>query len=145
MFAAIGLGLAASILNFYNQAAGYQPTISTIIAIVVNAASLVYLVFIAGDELYGKPIGLRPARSKMRLLFCDLFFICFMSANLSLQFESVTNNGSIDGKADAGGAPESNEEFGAVLVKAPTQKALACVILIALVAWLLTFAISVAR
>jgi len=99
---------------------------STDMAIVVDAVALVYLLYIAYDEYSGKPLGLRSARAKMRLIFLDLFFIVFDSANLSLAF------GVIDGE----------HCYSAACYR---QRALASVLLIALIAWLLTFSISVLR
>ncbi|KAL8691213.1 MAG: hypothetical protein Q9218_003509 [Villophora microphyllina] len=98
---------------------------STEMAIAVDAVALVYLLYITYDEYSGKPLGLRSARAKMRLIFLDLFFIVFDSANLSLAFEAV-------GKQDE--KKISNR-----------QNTLASVLLIALIAWLLTFSISVFR
>lgn len=94
-------------------------------AIVVDAVALAYLLYITYDEYSGKPLGLRPAKAKMRLIFLDLFFIVFDSANLSLAFEVI--EGGCDSRV-------CNQ-----------QKALASVLLIALIAWLLTFSISVMR
>lgn len=66
----------------------------------------------------------------MRLIFLDLFFIVFDSANLSLAFESIE-----------GGCSNSIAGTGFCSL----QKTLASVLLIALIAWLLTFSISVMR
>ncbi|MCJ1312084.1 hypothetical protein MMC25_005758 [Agyrium rufum] len=101
-------------------------------AVIVDAVALVYLIYITYDEYTGKPLGLRPAKSKMRLIFLDLFFIVFDSANLSLAYEAL---GEV---ADTCGAAGRSDVCG-------EQKALAWVLLIALVAWLLTFSISVFR
>ena len=95
-------------------------------AIIVDAIAMAYLVYITYDEYSGKPLGLRSAKAKMRLIFLDLFFIVFDSANLSLAFETLSDNrpcAEVCGK----------------------QEALASVLLIALIAWLLTFSISVMR
>lgn len=95
-------------------------------AIIVDAIAMIYLIYITYDEYSGKPLGLRNAKAKMRLIFLDLFFIVFDSANLSLAFEAFGEDrycGEVCGK----------------------QKALASVLLIALIAWLSTFSISVTR
>ncbi|MCJ1328974.1 hypothetical protein MMC10_005651 [Thelotrema lepadinum] len=63
---------------------------SPLMAIVVDAVALVYLILITRDEYSGQPLGLRSAKSKVRLIMLDLFFIVFDSANLSLAFEAVT-------------------------------------------------------
>lgn len=106
---------------------------SPFMAIIVDAIALVYILYITYDEYSGKPLGLRSARAKMRLLFLDLFFIVFDSANLSLAFEAVSHSNSDCKKG--------------ILTKelCRSQKALASVLLIALISWLLTFSISVFR
>lgn len=109
-------------------------------AIIVDAVALVYLVYITYDEYTGKPLGLRSPKAKMRLILLDIFFIVFDSANLSLAFASLSDvqgscinsviNHHLDPKNDA---------------ICSRQTALASVLLIALIAWLLTFTISVFR
>ncbi|KAL2006417.1 hypothetical protein VTN00DRAFT_9085 [Thermoascus crustaceus] len=113
---------------------------SAIMAIVVDAVALVYLVYITWDEYTGKPLGLRPPRAKMRLMLLDLFFIVFDSANLGLAFESLSD---ITSSCTAG---EVNRFFDPRNDQiCDRQKALASVLLIALIAWLMTFSISVLR
>ncbi|RVX75750.1 hypothetical protein B0A52_00106 [Exophiala mesophila] len=63
---------------------------SGLMAIIVDAIALVYTLYITYDEYFSKPLGLRPARAKVRLVLLDLFFVVFQSANLSLSFESLT-------------------------------------------------------
>ena len=99
-------------------------------AIIVDAVALVYILYITYDEYTGKPLGLRSAKAKMRLIFLDLFFIVFDSANLSLAFQALS---------DVSGICTSEDPVCA------QQKALASVLLIALIAWLLAFSISVLR
>ena len=60
------------------------------LAIIVNTIAIPYTVYITYDEFFSKPIGLRRARSKLRLLLLDLVFIIFDSANLSLAFDAGT-------------------------------------------------------
>ena len=124
LFSAVALALACSIHHITDKAK-IHATPSTNMAIVVDAVALVYLLYITYDEYSGKPLGLRPAKAKMRLIFLDLFFIVFDSANLSLAFEAI------EGNCDCH--------------VCSLQKALASVLLIALIAWLLTFSISVMR
>ena len=123
-FSAVALALACS-LHHITDKNGIHATPSTNMAIVVDAVALVYLLYITYDEYSGKPLGLRPAKAKMRLIFLDLFFIVFDSANLSLAFEAI--------------------QGGCIPEVCTRQKALASVLLIALIAWLLTFSISVMR
>ncbi|KAL1953394.1 hypothetical protein VTO42DRAFT_2938 [Malbranchea cinnamomea] len=138
-FCVAALGLGASIRNLstkFNRPQGA----STDIAIIVDAVAPVYLVYITYDEYTGKPLGLRPARAKMRLIFLDLFFIVFASANLSLAFESIS---SLTGSCMAARINDSYDpKNDPICVR---QKALASVLLVALIAWLMTFAISVLR
>ena len=137
IFSLIALGLASSTYHQTHSDPGLVNTPSTKMAIAVDAVALVYILYITYDEYTGKPLGLRSARAKMRLLFLDLVFIVFDSANLSLAFEGLVQ---VEGGAcDAGGSP---------LDQAPIcrrQRALASVLLIALIAWLLTFSTSVLR
>lgn len=109
-------------------------------AIIVDAVALVYLVYITFDEYTSKPLGLRSPSAKTRLILLDLFFIVFDSANLSLAFASLSD---VTGSCTEA---EVNQELypsnNAICVR---QKALASVLLVALVAWLTTFAISVLR
>ncbi|MCJ1417852.1 hypothetical protein MMC32_004197 [Xylographa parallela] len=106
---------------------------SPIMAIIIDAIALVYIVYITRDEYTGKPLGLRSAKAKMRLIFLDIFFIVFDSANLSLAFEAIT-----DAKTTAPFCP-----LGQLVCR--QQEALASVLLIALIAWMMTFSISVLR
>lgn len=113
---------------------------SALMAIIVDAVALVYLVYITFDEYTSKPLGLRSPSAKARLILLDLFFIVFDSANLSLAFASLSD---VTGSCTEA---EVNQELyppnNNICVR---QKALASVLLVALVAWLLTFAISVLR
>lgn len=106
-------------------------------AIIVDAVALVYTIYITYDEYTGKPLGLRPAKEKIRLIFLDLIFIVFDAANLSLAFKAVvepTNYNTIDKEGHKIRTSIERE-----------QKALACVLLVVLMAWLTTFMISILR
>ena len=125
IFSAVALALAGSIHHRSTRERLAQ-TASTDMAIIVDVVAMIYLLYITYDEYTGKPLGLRSAKAKMRLIFLDLFFIVFDSANLSLAFEALG--------------------YGDCLAQiCSRQKALASVLLIALIAWLLTFSISVLR
>lgn len=128
-FSLVALALGSSIYKRINEldakiADRSSDRSSPTMAVVVDAIALVYILYITYDEYTGKPLGLRSARAKMRLIFLDLFFIVFDSANLSLAFKAIP------------GCPKT------ICNK---QKALASVLLIALISWLLTFSISVFR
>lgn len=113
---------------------------SALMAIIVDAVALVYLVYITFDEYTSKPLGLRSPSAKARLILLDIFFIVFDSANLSLAFQSLST---LKGSCTLA---EVNQE---IVPKndaiCDRQKALASVLLIALIAWLTTFSISVLR
>ncbi|KAL4738042.1 hypothetical protein BDV11DRAFT_190364 [Aspergillus similis] len=113
---------------------------SALMAIIVDAVALVYLVYITWDEYTAKPLGLRSPAAKARLILLDIFFIVFDSANLSLAFESLSS---------AEGACTYAEINQTLVPKNDNicrrQVALASVLLIALIAWLVTFSISVLR
>lgn len=112
---------------------------STLIAIIFDAVALIYLVWITVDEYIGKPLGLRSPAAKLRLILLDLFFIVFNSANLSLAFDALYDNRweCREDEPDRSGPHNVN--------LCDRQRALSGVLLIALVAWLLTFSVSVLR
>ena len=130
-FSLVALALGSSIHHLTDKIKSSN-TPSTEMAIIVDALALVYLLYITYDEYTGKPLGLRSAIAKMRLIFLDLFFIVFDSANLSLAMEATTHN-------DMATMCPAYDKI------CDRQKALASVLLIALIAWLLTFSISVLR
>lgn len=103
-------------------------TSSIMMATIVDGIALFYLIAIIYDEYTGKPIGLRSATAKMRLIFLDLFFIVCDSANLSLALMAVAHLDPKCGNCHNG-----------------WLKALGGVLLIALLSWILAFAISVLR
>ena len=111
--------------------AGSASTTSPLMAITYDAVALIYLFPITYDEFIGQPIGLRAATSKVRLIMLDLVFIVFDSANLSLAFEAVSSTLS-----------EPCEARPDLVMQ---QIALASVLLVALLAWLMTFTLSIFR
>jgi len=85
----------------------------------------------------------------MLLLLCDLYFVVFSAANLSLAFDALTDHrwACFDEKyTNVGG---EGRPISATCPNNPDicrrQKALSAVLLIGLVAWLITFSISVLR
>lgn len=138
-FSLAALALGGSIQHLsskYNHPQGP----SGLMAIIVDAVALVYLVYITWDEYTAKPLGLRPAIAKARLILLDIFFIVFDSANLSLAFETIT---SIRGSCEVAEINSKIQPKNDAICD--RQKALASVLLIALIAWLMTFSISVLR
>lgn len=140
LFSCAALALGGSIHHLSNRYHRSQGP-SAEMAIIVDAVAIVYTMYITWDEYTGRPLGLRSARSKMKLIFLDLFFIVFESANAALSFESLSN---INQACENGPGPttdyiERNFDICA------RQRGLASVLLIALIAWLLTFSVSVLR
>lgn len=138
-FSLAALALGGSIQHL-SEGFSHPQGPSALMAIIVDAVALVYLIYITWDEYTSKPLGLRSPSSKARLILLDIFFIVFDSANLSLAFESLSAvRGSCTlAEVNQEIAPKNDPICG-------RQKALASVLLIALVAWLTTFAISVLR
>lgn len=137
-FSLSALALGGSIQHI---AKGHRPQgPSALMAIIVDAVALIYLVYITFDEYTSKPLGLRSPSAKARLILLDLFFIVFDSANLSLAFDSL---------AEVTGSCKVAEVNHTLVPKnnaiCARQKALASVLLVALLAWLMTFALSVLR
>ena len=137
IFSLIALAIAVSAYYETNHDALLKNTPSTKMAIAVDAVALVYILYITYDEYTGKPLGLRSARAKLRLLFLDLVFIVFDSANLSLAFEGLVT---FPGGVCAAKLKQKDQTK-----ICHRQQALASVLLIALIAWLLTFSTSVLR
>jgi hypothetical protein len=122
-----------------NAPIDYYRDPSALMAIIVDVIAVVYTCYITYDEYFSKPLGLRKARAKIRLVLLDLFFIVFQSANLSLSFESLTVD---EGACAVGDGPSTYVRFNNVCNR---QQALSAVLLVSLVAWLMTFSVSVLR
>ncbi len=134
---AMALGISIHVLA---ERARVRQGPSAVMAIAVDAVALVYILYITYDEYTGKPLGLRSAKAKMRLIFLDLFFIVFGSANLSSAFQALSDpqepcrSSMVDGTLSPRDPPICRR-----------QTALASVLFVALIAWLMTFSISVLR
>lgn len=85
-------------------------------------------------------LGLRSATAKVSLLLIDLYFIVFYSSNLTLAFDSLDDPrwACYDDQSHFQNCPNSTKIC-------QSQKGLAGVLVVALVAWLFTFMISVLR
>ena len=103
---------------------------SSIMAMIVDAVAVFYLLGVTWDEYTGKPLGLRSPKAKVRIVLLDLNFIIFGSANLALAFEAVVHFLS-----------QCDTDH----VVCGRQVALAFVLLAALIAWVLTFVVSILR
>lgn len=123
----IALALASDV---YGNNRGCKDDSTHTLAIIVNTVAIPYTLYITWDEFFSQPIGLRKPRSKLRLLVLDLVFIIFDSANLSLAFDAGTN---------------TEEEFRAPDPKCAEQWGLVVVLLVALIAWVSTFMLSLFR
>lgn len=94
-------------------------------------------------------LGLRSVAAKTLLLLCDLYFIVFSASNLSLAFASLLD--------DSWACYEENyQDVGNVAIRLPRtcpnnpsicskQTALSGILVVALIAWLLCFSVSVLR
>ncbi|EWC43471.1 hypothetical protein DRE_07550 [Drechslerella stenobrocha 248] len=117
---------------------------STVLAIVVDAVALVYIVYITYDEYSGKPLGLRSAKAKIRLIMFDLVFIIFDSANLSLAFDTLYDVQ----QSCSSPVSEAGISYSGRFTDHPIcsrQQALASFLFLALCAWVSTFTVSVFR
>ncbi|ORX98723.1 hypothetical protein BCR34DRAFT_547888 [Clohesyomyces aquaticus] len=139
-FSCLALALAGSIFH-RSDTHGCVNNSSTWLAVIVDVVAIIYTLYITYDEYTSKPLGLRSHSAKMRLIFLDLLFIVFDSANLSLAFQALTDErwacrDSADTQVNS--CPFSKDIC-------TRQKALTATLLIALVAWLMAFAISTLR
>lgn len=145
-FSCLALGLAANIWLRVSHVSGCNRGSSTYMAIVVDTVAIAYTLWITYDEYTAPPIGLRSPVAKMRIILLDLFFIIFDSANLSIAFQYLTDpnwacqNMDLQGQqgADMDQCPRDDKIC-------DRQKALVATLLIALVAWYMTFTISMFR
>ncbi|KAG0154983.1 hypothetical protein PDIDSM_556 [Penicillium digitatum] len=138
-FSLSALALGGSIQHMSDE--GHHPQgPSALMANIVDAVALVYLLYITFDEYTSKPLGLRSPSAKVRLLLLDIFFIVFDSANLSLAFASLSEVTGSCTEAEVNQTIDPRND--GICTR---QKALASVLLVALLAWLMTFSISVLR
>lgn len=86
-FSAAALGISGRIFHLTNRS-DCDAGSSTYMAIIVDVIAIVYLCYITYDEYTAQPLGLRNPKSKLRLIFLDLLFIVFDSANLSIVRQS---------------------------------------------------------
>ncbi|KAJ8101229.1 hypothetical protein POJ06DRAFT_195751 [Lipomyces tetrasporus] len=142
----VALALAVNIFIHSNRYTGPEPISqqpSTIMAICVQSIAMVYLVYITYDEYSGKPLGLRNAKDKIKLIMLDLLFIIFSSANLALSFNTLY---------DSQWLCQSPSAPGVCFVITPydfpicsRQRGLASFLFLVLLMWVMTFTISIFR
>ncbi|KAN0104699.1 hypothetical protein V8E51_010444 [Hyaloscypha variabilis] len=130
----VALGLSASVHHLSNVYF-YSQNPSTTMAIVVDVVAIPYILYITWDEYTGKPLGLRSPKAKIRLVLLDLFFIIFESANLALAFAALTDD---NGSCKKG----TNGQNGIICGRV---EGLCGILMVALVAWSLTFSVSIFR
>ncbi|KAF2628952.1 hypothetical protein BU25DRAFT_364925 [Macroventuria anomochaeta] len=139
-FSILALSLAGAIFH-KSDSASCDNNSSTWMAIIVDVVAIIYTVYITYDEYTSKPLGLRSHNAKMSLIFLDLAFIVFESANLSLAFQALTD--------DKWACRDATDPVAAYCQYTRSicvrQKALTATLLIALLAWLATFSISTLR
>ncbi|UPX10156.1 uncharacterized protein EKO05_0000827 [Ascochyta rabiei] len=139
-FSILALSLAGAIFH-KSDSASCDNNSSTWMAIIVDVVAIIYTVYITYDEYTSRPLGLRSHNAKMALIFLDLAFIVFESANLSLAFQALTD----DKWACRDAADLSTQNCPYSRSVCVRQKALTATLLIALLAWLATFSISTLR
>ena len=130
----VALGLSTSIHHLSDKYILAQNP-STTMAVVVDVVAIPYILYVTWDEYTGKPIGLRSPKTKIRLVLFDLWFIIFESANLALAFGALTD---VDGSCQVG-------HKGTNFVVCGRVKALCGILMVALIAWSLTFSLSIFR
>jgi hypothetical protein len=136
------LGLSGSIFHHFSQyhhevESACKKGPSTYMAVIVGCLAIIYTSYIAWDEFSSKPLGLRRPSSKLKLLLLDLVFVVFMSANVSLAFEALWLDTFPCGNNDQSCSFEPQI--------CARQRALVGVLMIAIVAWLSTFIVSLYR
>ncbi|KAF2771974.1 hypothetical protein EJ03DRAFT_12202 [Teratosphaeria nubilosa] len=124
-------------------------------ALVVGGIAIPYLGYVTWDEYTSRPLGLRSVAAKTLLLLCDLYFVVFAASNLSLAFDALYDHrwacydehlaavsDPTNGTIVSYNVPSTCPNNASICSK---QKSLSAILLISLVAWLVTFSISVLR
>ncbi|QSZ33569.1 hypothetical protein DSL72_005137 [Monilinia vaccinii-corymbosi] len=130
----IALSIAASVHQLSNKYS-YSQSPSTTMAIVVDVIAIPYTLYLTWDEYTGKPLGLRAPKAKIRLVLLDLFFIILEASNLTLAFDAISDS--------SGSCTVGNTGYNGIVCH--RAKTLCAVITIALIAWGMTFAVSIFR
>ncbi|KAL6160595.1 hypothetical protein ACJQWK_11834 [Exserohilum turcicum] len=138
IFSILALSLASSIYR-HSDNNGCRNNSSTWMAIFVDIVAILYTIYITYDEYTSKPLGLRSHNAKMSLIFLDLAFIVFESANLSLAFQALTDDKWACVESDRSNTCPYRQSI------CERQKGLTATLFIALLAWIATFAISTLR
>jgi hypothetical protein len=137
----IALGLSASVHHLSNKY-DFAQNASTTMAVAVDTVAVPYILYITWDEYTGKPLGLRSPKAKIRLVLLDLIFIIFESANLALAFAALADT---DGACTSRKDKDCTADNGTDANICNRVVALCAILMIALIAWSLTFAVSIFR
>lgn len=144
------VGTTVSPTNGDNDSYICKQQTSTYMAFIVNSVAPLYLLYVTYDEYIKPPLGLRRSATKLRLLFLDLVFIVFAAANLSLAFNTLTDQQWSCFTGTPQDTNNNNEEAArSTCVQNDTlcarQGGLVAMLCMELCAWLATFAISIFR
>ncbi|KAI1800272.1 hypothetical protein F4811DRAFT_540009 [Daldinia bambusicola] len=113
-------------------------TSQAIVAIVIDALAIPYILYMTWDEYTGKPLGLRAPAQKVSLTLLDLVFIVLKSASTALAFEALVYHSGDGLSTDAKWATMER-------VSLHLARGLAALTLVGLIAWILNFTINVFR
>lgn len=113
---------------------------SSIMAVAVEPVAIVYILYTTYDEFNSEPLGLRNPTAKIRLILLDLLFIIFGSANLALSYNDIFDPYWLCRAATLVSNPKVR-----TLHLCNKVKALTSFLFLILVAWCITFTISVFR
>ncbi|KAF2435932.1 hypothetical protein EJ08DRAFT_295685 [Tothia fuscella] len=131
----IALALGGSIWHETNKTECARDG-STYLAVILDCLAIPYTAYIAWDEFKSEPIGLRKASSKLKLLLPDLLFIVLEAVNLTLAYQALQSK-----EFACTSQGTCRRAHGLCNI----QKGLVSVLMIALVAWLSTFVVSLSR
>lgn len=134
----IALGLSSRLVKL-TKAFDISQQPSPLMAMIVQAVGILYLLYITYDEFTSQPLGLRDPTAKIRLVLLDLLFIIFSSANLSLSFQSIFDSRWV---CTVGSGPQELLYDSSMCNEV---KALTAFLFLTLVAWCINFTISVFR
>ncbi|KAJ1331762.1 hypothetical protein MN608_05224 [Microdochium nivale] len=113
-------------------------TSQAVVAIIIDATAIPYILYMIYDEYTGKPLGLRRATQKVGLAMLDVLFIVFKAASSALAFEALIYH--------SGDTNNPDQPMGdAETVNIRLARALAALVTVGLISWILNFTISVFR
>lgn len=134
VLSAIAVGISGNLVHSTMGMVVSQQA-SSLMALILQAVSIVYLLYISYDEFTSQPLGLRNPKTKIRLVLLDLLFIIFSSANISLSFESMYDSSWV---CQAGNLTTNT-------LLCSQQRTLSGILMFIIVFWCITFSISLFR